>query len=131
MLCMLILYISGRTYSLKSTPNDKFLFLRNFSWQFLFTLRVFARNLLRGNRQRNTFRIFFWCLTWGSNSSFSSNKPTDNLLDHGDWQYTIPTIQIHTNKYIEHVKLNTTSSSRRRNPKRSTSRTFIRLKTCA
>ena len=25
----------------------------------LFTLRVFARNLLRGNRQRNTFRILF------------------------------------------------------------------------
>ena len=34
-------------------------FLRNFSWQFLFTLRVFARNLLRGNRRRNTFRIAF------------------------------------------------------------------------
>ena len=32
-------------------------FLRNFSWQFLFTLRVFARNLLRGNR-RNTLRIY-------------------------------------------------------------------------
>ena len=26
---------------------------------FLFTLRVFARNLLRGNRRRNTFRILF------------------------------------------------------------------------
>ena len=25
------------------------------------TLRVFARNLLKGNRRRNTFRIFFWC----------------------------------------------------------------------
>ena len=25
----------------------------------LFTLRVFARNLLRGNRRRNTFRISF------------------------------------------------------------------------
>ena len=33
MLCVLILYISGGTYSLKSTPNDWF-FLRNFSWQF-------------------------------------------------------------------------------------------------
>ena len=37
-------------------------FLRNFSWQFLFTLRVFGRNLLRGNRRRNTFRILFWLL---------------------------------------------------------------------
>ena len=59
-------------------------FLRNFSWQFLFTLRVFARNLLRGNRRRNTFRISFWCLAWGSNPGLSSNKPTHCLLDHGD-----------------------------------------------
>ena len=28
----------------------------------LFTLRVFARNLLKGNRRRNTFSILFWCL---------------------------------------------------------------------
>ena len=34
-------------------------FLRNFSWQLLFTLRGLARNLLRGNRRRNTFRISF------------------------------------------------------------------------
>ena len=34
MLCVLILYISGGKYSLKSTPNDKF--LGNFSWQFYF-----------------------------------------------------------------------------------------------
>ena len=32
-LCELILYISGGTYSLKQTRNDRF--LRNFSWQFL------------------------------------------------------------------------------------------------
>ena len=32
MLCALILYMSDRTYSLTSTPNDRF--LRNFSWQF-------------------------------------------------------------------------------------------------
>ena len=31
--CVLILYISGGTYSLKSIPNDRF-FWRNFSWQF-------------------------------------------------------------------------------------------------
>ena len=60
-------------------------FLRNFSWQFLFTLRVIARNPLGGNRRRNTFRISFWCLPWGSNLGFSSNKPTHYLLDHGDY----------------------------------------------
>ena len=52
---------------------------------YLFILRVFARNLLRENRRRNTFRISFWCLAWGSNSGFSSNKPTHYLLDHGDF----------------------------------------------
>ena len=34
MLCLLTLYISGGTYSLKSILNDRF--LRNFSWQFQF-----------------------------------------------------------------------------------------------
>ena len=49
----------------------------------LFTHRVFVRNLLRGNRRRNNFRMLFWCLAWDSNPGFSSNKPTDYLLDHG------------------------------------------------
>ena len=65
MLCVLILYRSGGTYSLKSILNDRF--LRKFSRQFYFTLRVFAKSLLRGNRWRNTFRILFWCLACGSN----------------------------------------------------------------
>ena len=37
----------------------------------LFTLRVFHRNLLRGNRRRNIFRISFRCLAWGLNPGFS------------------------------------------------------------
>ena len=43
-------------YSLKSTPNDRF---EKLFMAILFTLRVFARNLLRGNRRRNSFRISF------------------------------------------------------------------------
>ena len=60
MLCVLILYISGGTYSLKSTPNYRF--FKKLFMEILFTFRVFARNLLRGNRQRNIFHILFWCL---------------------------------------------------------------------
>ena len=30
----------------------------------LFTFRIFARNLLRGSRQRNILTFSFWCLTW-------------------------------------------------------------------
>ena len=78
MLCALILYVSDETYSLTSTPNDRF--LGNFFMAGLFTLRVFARNLLKGYRRRNTFRILFRCLAWGSNPGFSSNKPAH---DHG------------------------------------------------
>ena len=33
-------------------------FLSKFSWQFYFTLRVFARNLLRGSRRKNIFSYF-------------------------------------------------------------------------
>ena len=88
MLCVLILYINGRTYSLKSTPNDRF--FEKLFMAILFTLRVFARNLLRGNRRRYTFPISFWCLAWDSNPDFSSNKPTHYLLDHGDFTY-LPT----------------------------------------
>ena len=76
------LYIRGGT-SLKSTPNDRY-FDKLFMATFIYS-QSFARNLLRGNRRRNTFRICFWCLAWGSNPGFSSNKPTHYLLDHGDF----------------------------------------------
>ena len=91
--CVLILYISGGTYCLKSTTNDRF--FEKLFMVILFTLRVFARNLLRGNRRRNTFRISFWCLAWDSNPGFSSNKPTHYLLDHGDLLYYITAIISH------------------------------------
>ena len=78
-----VLYISGGTYSLKSTPNDRF--FEKLFMAVLIILRVFARNLLRGNRRRNTFRILFWCLDWGSNPGLPSNKTTLYILDHGDF----------------------------------------------
>ena len=57
MLCALILYECGGAYSLTSAPNDRF--LRNLFMAGLFALRVFAGNLLRGNRQKNKFHISF------------------------------------------------------------------------
>ena len=87
MLCVLILYISSGTYSIKSTPNDRF--LRNYFMAGLFTLIVFARNLLRGNRRKNTFRILFWCLAWDSDPGFTSNKPKYYLLDHSGETFMI------------------------------------------
>ena len=52
-LCALILYVNGGTYSLTSTPNYRF--LRNLFMASFFTHRVFARNLLRGKCRRNFF----------------------------------------------------------------------------
>ena len=81
-----ILYASGLTYSLTSTPSDRF--LRNFFMAGLFTFRVLARNLLRGNRRRNIFfYLLFWYLTFDTNKGFTSNKPTHYLLDYDDAQY--------------------------------------------
>ena len=62
-------------FHFRNSTYSRFFFLRNFSWH-LITHRVFTRNLLRGNRRRNTFRILFWRITWASNPSFLSNKPT-------------------------------------------------------
>ena len=87
MLCVLILYISGGTYSLKSTANDRF--FEKLFMTIIITVRVFARNLLRGNRRRNTFRILFWCLACGSYPGFTSNKPTHYLLDYGDFVFNL------------------------------------------
>ena len=50
----------------------------------LFTVRVFARKLLRSNRRRNIFHIFDdqpGIRTQG----FATNKTTYYLLDHGDY----------------------------------------------
>ena len=82
MLCVLILYIIGGTYSLKSTPNDRF--FEKLFMAILFTHSVFARNLLTGNRQRNTFRILFWYLAWDS-----------ILLDYGDFIFRMKGLKVY------------------------------------
>ena len=69
---VLILYISGGTYSLKSTPNNRF--FEELFMAILFTHRVSTRNLLRGNHRGNTFCILFWCLARGPNPGFTSIK---------------------------------------------------------
>ena len=65
--------------------SERLIFWEAFSWQIYLLSELLARNLLRRNRRRNTFRILLWCLAWDSNPIFSSNKPTHHLLDHGDF----------------------------------------------
>ena len=69
----------------------------------LFTLRVFARNLLRDSR-RNIFHIsffffsfFFVDLPGIPTQTFASSKPTPYILDHGDYN-------VHKQKYLEERK---------------------------
>ena len=98
-LCVLNFIHKWRDLQFK-VDSERQIFWETFHVNFFFTLRVFARNLLRGNRRRNTFRISFWCLTWDSNPGFSSNKPTHYLLDHGDYIHNFRKIleSNHTNK---------------------------------
>ena len=56
MLCVLTLYISGGTYSFK-VDSERQIF-EKFFMAILFTLRVFARNLLRANRRRIILFVF-------------------------------------------------------------------------
>ena len=50
------------TYIFKSIPNDRF--FKNFSWQFLFTLRVLTRNLLREEIAKVIFFSYFHFNVW-------------------------------------------------------------------
>ena len=79
MLCALILYVSGGTYSLTSTPNDRF--LRYF--------RSFFRKSAEGKSPKKyyCFHIWFWCLTWDMNRGFTSNKWTHYVLDYRATQF--------------------------------------------
>ena len=80
MLRVLILYKSGVTYSLNSTPN--------FFIAIFFSPTIFNRNLLRGSRRKNIFSYFVlicWrSLSWDLNQGLKSNKPTHYLLDYSD-----------------------------------------------
>ena len=80
MLCVLVLYISGETYSLRSTLNDGF-----FEKLFMAVL-IFSQSFCQKSAEKKSPQkcFLFWCLVWGSNPGFTSNKPTHYLLDYGD-----------------------------------------------
>ena len=85
MLCMLISYASGGTYSLAWTLNVRF-FEKPFHGRFILTHGVFCqKSAERKSPRKYFFHISFWCLTWDTNPGFTSNKPTHYLLDCGDY----------------------------------------------
>ena len=85
MLCALILYASGGTYSLTSTPNDRF--LRNFYHGRFIHSQNLCQKYAATNSPDNYFLFIIRFDVWpgGSNPGFSSNKPTHYLLDHGNF----------------------------------------------
>ena len=72
-----------RDLSLTLAPNDRF--LRNFFMTGLFTLRVFARNLLSGNRRRNI--VFSWFLLMPDLGY--EPWPKHYLLEYGDFNKSL------------------------------------------
>ena len=85
MLCVLILYISGGTYSLKSTPNERF-FWETFHGNFIYSQRFSQKSAERKSPKKYFFCILFWCLAWDSNPGFSSNKPSSNLYSYSKFE---------------------------------------------
>ena len=83
MLYALILYVSGETYSLTSTPNDRF--LRNFYIACLLFSEILPEISKKEIAEGVFFHILFWCLTCDTNPGFMSNKPKLYLLDYGDF----------------------------------------------
>ena len=67
------------------SPHSCCVLLRKCFKAGAFTLRVFARNLPRGNCRWNIFlfHISLWCLAWDT-----SNEPTHYLLNYGDFNIT-------------------------------------------
>ena len=71
-----------RDLQLTLIPNDRF--FRNFFMAGLFTLRVFARNLLRGSRWRNIFHISVLMIDLGYEPRLLRLISRHTTYDHGD-----------------------------------------------
>ena len=76
MLCVLILSLSGAAYSLKFTPNNKF--LKTISWQFNLLAECLPESCWAAVSEDIYFFIFRFVksLTWGYKRGLTSNKPT-------------------------------------------------------
>ena len=71
----------------------------NFSWQFYFLSADFWQKLWEEVAVVVIVHLSFWCLTWSLNWGLSSNKPTDYLLDYGDFKPLGQTIKCGNRRY--------------------------------
>ena len=59
--------------------SQRQIFWETFYGNFIYS-QSFCQNLLRGNSRRNTVRILFRCLAFGTNPGFSSNNNRIRLI---------------------------------------------------
>ena len=134
MLCVLIFIHKWRDLQFNVDSEGQIFFLRNFSRQFYFYAQSFLPEICWEEIAEEILFVFcFWCLAWGSNPGFSSNKPTHYLLDHGDF-YTFKHICV-INKFVWKVKKklflsNKTSLKGSRNIKKKYFWVQLSLHTC-
>ena len=78
---MLILYISGGTYCLKSTPNDRF-----FGKLFI-AIFIYFQSFCQKSAERKSTKKYFSYFVLISDLGLEPwlNKPTHYPLDHGDF----------------------------------------------
>ena len=84
MLCVLILYTSGGTYSFK-VDSERQIIWETFHGNFILLSEFLPEICWEEITEEILFLISFWCLAWDSNLGFTSNKPTHYLLDYGDF----------------------------------------------
>ena len=87
-MCVNFLCISGGTYSFK-VDSERKIFWEIFHGNFIYS-QSFCQKYAGWKSPKKYFSYFL--LMSGSNSDFSSNKPTHYLLDHGDFKQLIITI---------------------------------------
>ena len=91
MLCVLILYISGGSYSLKSTPNDKF------SEKLFLAALIYSQSFCQKSAERKPPKKYFSYFIFDDcpgiqSQAFASNKPTHHIVDPGDFFHTLVSI---------------------------------------
>ena len=84
MFSALILYVSGRTYSLTSALNNRF--LRNFFIDRFIYSQTFCQKSAEWKSAKKYFSYFSFD-DWAGirTQAFASNKPTRYILDHSDF----------------------------------------------
>ena len=84
MLCALILYVSGATYCLTSTPNDRFFFWETFHGNFIYSPTFRQKSAERKSPKKHFSYFIFDDWPGMRTQAFESNKSAHYLLDHGN-----------------------------------------------